>query len=163
FIDYDNNGKFENFKSEVLSQSASNIGIKTIAFTTPANLKLNQGLRMRVLNDWNPIDTNACRNLAYGTGEDYSIVYDKPNPLFKASPLSICIGGTSTFTDTSQGLIYSWDWDFGLGASPRFVSGKGPHAVTYSSSGLKSVRLLVNGLDSNRKISFITVSALGSS
>jgi PKD repeat protein len=159
FIDYNNNGRFENYLGEAVASSTSSLGAKSVSFTTPSTLQLNQGLRMRIISDYNALDTNACRNLGYGQGEDYTIVYEKMIPYFKASKLSACTYENLTFTDTSVGLIGQWDWDFGTGAVPATASGKGPHVVYYTSTGTKNVRLRINGLDSVRKNSYLTISS----
>lgn len=38
-------------------------------------------------------------------------------------------------------------WDFGTGATPQSTTGQGPHIVTYSTPGLKEVKLFVNGFN----------------
>ena len=158
FIDYNGDGRFQNFRNEVTASTAAVLGTKTLTFTTPAApTKRNVGLRFRLLSDFSAIDTNACRNLSNGQGEDYSFVFDLPVPYFTASKLSACVGETITFTDTSEGLADRWDWDFGAGASPRTAQGQGPHQVTYSTAGSKSVRLRINGSDSVRKNAYINI------
>ena len=62
---------------------------------------------------------------------------------FNASSSTACAGQTVTFTNTSVGAT-SWNWNFGAGASPATATGAGPHAVTYSTSGTKSVSLSIN-------------------
>lgn len=157
YFDYNNNGKFEAFAGEVSSMPGTIMGTRNMNFTTPANLKPNIGLRMRVLSDFNALDTNACPNLGYGQGEDYTIVYDKPEPLYKASVLTACTNENLVFTDTSSGLIAQYEWDFGTGAIPLTATGKGPHTVKYTSSGYKNVRLRINGNDSLRKNNYIRI------
>jgi gliding motility-associated-like protein len=65
--------------------------------------------------------------------------------LFTASETIVCIGEEVTFTDqskgTSAGTAYSWD--FGSGATPSSATLSGPHLVTYSTAGLKTVRLII--------------------
>lgn len=59
---------------------------------------------------------------------------------------TVCVGAEITFTDASTfalGAISSWTWSFGAGANPTSVEGQGPHTVTYSSTGLKSIVLTV--------------------
>lgn len=63
---------------------------------------------------------------------------------FTASSDTVCIGQTVTFTNTSQGAVTSYDWDFGVDATPGTASTVGPHAVTYSSVGNKTVSLEVS-------------------
>ena len=63
---------------------------------------------------------------------------------FTATPNPACIGDVVTFTSTSTGAT-SYNWNFGAGATPATASTVGPHNVTYSSSGAKSVSLQING------------------
>ena len=46
-----------------------------------------------------------------------------------------------TFTDQSTGLIDDYNWNFGADAVPSTATGIGPHAVSYSSNGFKTVSL----------------------
>jgi PKD repeat protein len=67
---------------------------------------------------------------------------------FSVSKNDICTGTAITVTDLStgdtDGAIYTWS--FGTGASPATSDAKGPHSVTYSSTGLKTISLnVVNG------------------
>lgn len=156
FIDYNNNGKFDNYLSERVSTSSGSAA-RTFTYTTPSTIKKNIGMRLRVMADFNSLDTNACRNLTYSQSEDYSLVYDKTTPYFKASLLTACTGQNITFTDTSEGYIGTYAWDFGSGASPATAVGKGPHIVTYSTAGTKNVKLKINANDSLVKTSYITV------
>jgi parallel beta-helix repeat protein len=64
------------------------------------------------------------------------------------------------FTDASTGTITSYAWDFGSGASPATADTVGPHTVTYSTSGLKTVVLTVTGpggTDTKTKTDYIDV------
>lgn len=77
---------------------------------------------------------------------------------FSASTTSASTGEYITFTDqTSGGPLTSWKWNFGEGAVPREAEGQGPHQVVYSSGGLKSVSLIVNGQYTALKNNFITI------
>lgn len=158
YLDYDNNGKFENFKGEV-SSSSYGYGERTISVTMPSKLPENVGFRMRILSDYNPLDTNACKNVDYGQGEDYTLVNEQFLPLFKVSKTAACQFENLIFTDTSKGFIGSYDWDFGSGAIPSSATGKGPHTVKYATTGNKSVRLRINGNDSLRKNNYVVVSS----
>ena len=150
FIDYNNNGKFENWRGEVLSSVVANsVNDAEFNFTPPSNLAKNQAILMRVMSDYNAVDTNACRNLGYGQSEDYSLVYEKISPNIAVDKKTICTGQFVIFKDSSEGLIQEWDWNFGTGAIPQTASGKGPHLIYYHSSGLKSVKLTVNGNSSD--------------
>ncbi len=68
---------------------------------------------------------------------------------FSANNQAICVGGSTTFTNTSTGTINTYSWNFGSGASPATANTAGPHLVTYSTTGSKTVTLTVNGPDGN--------------
>ncbi len=81
---------------------------------------------------------------------------------FTGSPLSICTGQSTTFTDNSIVGGTSYSWNFGSGASPATASTVGPHAVTYSSAGLKTISLTVtnaNGSNTKTRTNYITVNS----
>jgi PKD repeat protein len=64
-----------------------------------------------------------------------------PVASFSQSASDIVVGGSVTFTDTSTNTPTEWAWDFGAGASPATASTQGPHVVTYSTEGTKTVTL----------------------
>jgi parallel beta-helix repeat protein len=64
---------------------------------------------------------------------------------FTGTPTTGNIPLTVVFTDLSTGPVTSWSWNFGSGASPATASTQGPHSVTYSTVGLKTVTLTVTG------------------
>jgi len=63
---------------------------------------------------------------------------------FTYSGTNFCATETVTFTDASQGAT-DWSWDFGAGATPATATGAGPHTVSYSSGGTKTITLDING------------------
>lgn len=69
-----------------------------------------------------------------------------PNPSanFTSSTTNTFTGDPVMFSDASSDAI-AWKWNFGTGASPTIASGAGPHNVTYSSTGLKTVSLIAFG------------------
>lgn len=71
-------------------------------------------------------------------------VASAPTADFNASSSTACTSQTVTFTDASVGAT-SWNWNFGVGASPATATGAGPHNVTYSSGGSKTISLTING------------------
>lgn len=71
-------------------------------------------------------------------------VTSAPTADFNASSSTACTSETVTFTDASVGAT-SWNWDFGVGATPPNATGAGPHDVTYASGGTKTVSLTING------------------
>jgi gliding motility-associated-like protein len=80
---------------------------------------------------------------------------------FSADKTNVCQGETVTFTSTSSGTTgtTTYSWNFGEGASPATASTVGPHEVTYSSSGLKTISLTITEGSSSTetKTDFITV------
>jgi hypothetical protein len=84
-----------------------------------------------------------------GGGNDWAILVKVASVTsnFSASANQICTGSTVQYTNNSVGNITSYTWNFGTGASPATATGAGPHNVSYSSSGQKSVTLTVNGPD----------------
>ncbi len=72
-----------------------------------------------------------------------------PAANFSLNKTFICKNETITFTDSSQGNISAYAWNFGVGASPATASTKGPHTVTYSSGGTKSITLTVTTILGN--------------
>lgn len=66
-------------------------------------------------------------------------------PDFSVSTDITCVNSQVTFTNKSTGAINSYSWNFGEGANPQTAEGPGPHVVTYSTGGLKTVSLTVNG------------------
>jgi PKD repeat protein len=85
-----------------------------------------------------------------------------PTADFSASTVSSCTGNQVTFTDASTHTIGSemYSWNFGAGANPATASTAGPHTVTYSSAGQKSISLQVtntNGTDGETKTNYLTI------
>lgn len=79
------------------------------------------------------------------------------NADFSASLTTLVIGNSTTFSDASTCSISSWAWNFGAGASPATATTQGPHVVTYSSLGQKTVTLTVNGSVTETKTNYINV------
>ncbi|HEY8400867.1 MAG TPA: PKD-like domain-containing protein [Cytophagaceae bacterium] len=77
---------------------------------------------------------------------------------FTVDNTSPCSGSSIIFTDNSDHAT-TWSWDFGNGASlPAGTTGKGPHAVSYSTPGAKTVTLTINdGEASETKTNYIVV------
>ena len=79
---------------------------------------------------------------------------------FTANPLSLCIGQTTIFINNSSAGISSYSWNFGSGASPATANTVGPHSVTYSTSGTKTISLTVTspgGSNTSTKINYLNV------
>jgi PKD repeat protein len=67
-----------------------------------------------------------------------------PNADFSISASPFCAGVNITVTDASTDAT-SWTWNFGSGATPGTATGVRPHAVSYSTSGSKTISLTING------------------
>lgn len=77
-----------------------------------------------------------------------------------------CLNATPSvlFADASASsgtTIQTWNWSFGSGATPSTATGQGPHTVGYSTSGVKTVTLIVTdntlAKDTAIKNSFINI------
>ncbi len=75
---------------------------------------------------------------------------------FSSNVQTTCVGGEVVFTDNSN-LATSYEWDFGVDAIPATANTVGPHLVTYSSPGAKTVSLTVNGSVVQTYSNYITV------
>jgi gliding motility-associated-like protein len=75
-----------------------------------------------------------------GTG-----TFQGPQVDFTAAPTPVCTGDGISFTDASTAVegISELNWNFGVGASPATATGPGPHSVSYSTAGTRSVVLTV--------------------
>lgn len=79
---------------------------------------------------------------------------------FSSTNTVLCPNNNIIFTDTSQGSTNAFNWNFGVGATPATATGKGPHTVSYSSPGNKTVQLVVEGVignDTVTKTNLVTV------
>jgi methionine-rich copper-binding protein CopC len=66
-----------------------------------------------------------------------NFIYSPNSIAYQSSPV--------TFTDNSAGNITSRSWNFGSGASTATATTTGPHSITYSTLGAKTITLSVNG------------------
>ncbi|MCB9245432.1 MAG: PKD domain-containing protein [Flavobacteriales bacterium] len=88
--------------------------------------------------------------------EDCNIT--KPKALFTLSSGTVCPGIGITATNTSEGIVKTYAWNFGTSASPATSSTVGPHSVSYSTQGTKTVELIVtNDFGSDTATQIITV------
>lgn len=75
---------------------------------------------------------------------------------FTADLTDICQWDQVIFTDESVNAT-SWEWNFGEGAAPATASTEGPHSVYYTTPGVKTVSLSINGSLTETKDDFISV------
>lgn len=90
------------------------------------------------------------------TRSDY-ISVNEVNPDFYATPTKIVINNSTIFYDNSSCNISSYLWNFGDGASPATATTPGPHTVTYSTLGFKTITLTLNGIATETKTDYIEV------
>jgi PKD repeat protein len=76
--------------------------------------------------------------------KDIALVFTPISAEFISSATQVCQNENITFTDASVNAS-EWVWEFGQGASPASANTEGPHIVTYSSQGFKTVSLTING------------------
>ncbi len=72
---------------------------------------------------------------------------EMPTPLQAGIDLSqdtLCMGISLAVNDASAGLPQMYDWHFGEGASPATAQDGGPHLISYSTTGWKTIRLIVS-------------------
>ncbi|MCG8311440.1 MAG: gliding motility-associated C-terminal domain-containing protein [Cytophagales bacterium] len=81
---------------------------------------------------------------------------------FFSDATEVCINEPVTFTDASSAPVgTNYTWDFGVDANPSTESTQGPHVVTYSSAGAKSITLTItNGPQTDFVTKNITVTDL---
>lgn len=69
--------------------------------------------------------------------------YNGLSAAISVSEDSICSSSEIILTDASFGDPDEYYWNFGDGAEPEFSTEQGPHTISYSYAGLKSVKLVV--------------------
>lgn len=109
---------------------------------------------------WTTSNANGCQNSSDTVKiKSNSVVCIVTLADFTADTLKTCLGATVTYSDASNQAT-SWNWNFGAGATPATISGVGPHTVTYSSTGFKTVSLTVGGpggTDTKTKTNYVEV------
>jgi len=68
-------------------------------------------------------------------------------PGYKVNIDRSCVDKEVEFSNNSLGLVATMEWNFGEDATPATATGPGPHYVTYSSGGDKTVTLSVKSVD----------------
>jgi C1A family cysteine protease/PKD repeat protein len=69
---------------------------------------------------------------------------------FTADKNILCYDSDVTFTNTSSGTISKYTWDFGKDATPVTGNTEGPHTVSYSSQGFKTIKLVIEDATGNK-------------
>ncbi len=159
WIDYDNNGSFDNVTELAFSSDVHQMHYGIIH--TPVNAVLDTPLRMRITDDSDSI-TNSCSNPVNGQKEDYAFVFiaNSLPPLanFTADQTVATMGENINFSDLSVHVPTSWNWSF-PGGTPSTSTDQFP-VVSYSSLGLYTVTLQVTnafGNDTEVKTDYINI------
>jgi PKD repeat protein len=66
------------------------------------------------------------------------------DPLFRVTPDQACVGAPVLFEQVSDSNVVAWSWFFGEGAIPATANTAGPHAVVYTTPGVKRASLTVS-------------------
>lgn len=87
-----------------------------------------------------------------------------PEADFSASTISTCVSNQIELTDETNYVIgdETYSWNFGAGASPTTATGEGPHTISYTTGGQKTVSLTVtnsNGTHTETKTNYITIAS----
>ncbi|PKP17394.1 MAG: hypothetical protein CVU05_15595, partial [Bacteroidetes bacterium HGW-Bacteroidetes-21] len=129
--------------------TATGVGPHVITYNTPGTYDVTL-----VISDGTNSDTEL--------KPDYITVTAAPvlTAAFSATPTTVNVTTTATFTDASSGgTPTSWNWTF-EGGTPSTGTGIGPHVVTYNTVGLYNASLTVSdgtSTDSENKIDYIEV------
>ena len=153
WIDYDNDGVFNNTNEKVLVSVNDTLHRDTITIPS-ASIKF-KALRMRVISDIVGTNIKSCGALTYGQTEDYGVIIRgdsiaSPAPLadFSADTVKSCTG-VIQFTDNSTNTPNQWEWDFGDATSSIIKNPK----HTYGGPGKYTVKLTTtNSFGSNLKV-----------
>lgn len=158
WIDYNEDGDFEDAGEEVFSGNGSAI----VSGNFTVDNSATGSTRMRVTMKYNANPTS-CETFAYGEVEDYTVSFSAPLPpiaAFSASTTVINAGESIQFTDASTNNPSSWNWTFN-GGSPSSSTAQNP-SITYSTPGNYTVSLEATnttGSNTETKTNYITVNA----
>jgi PKD repeat protein len=163
WIDWNNNGTFEDPAERVLNGLNSNQHQANI--TVPVSAVVDTLLRMRVISDAGGGpggNIQPCGNPFFGQCEDYGVKVQAnqlpPIAQITGTGVSSC-NGFVQFKDGSQNVPTAWLWNFGDGTTSTLQN----PGYTYTSPGTYSIKLKVQnafGVDSVSLPDFVTISSL---
>ena len=163
FIDYNNDGQFNN-TTEMVFSSLNKLTTHTGIVQTLTTATVNQPLRMRVMSDNSSSQiVNSCNLLSQGQAEDYTInfVTNTLPPLadFTADRIVVAVGDTIHLFDLTTHAPTSWSWSM-PGANITSSVLRNP-AITYGVIGNYTVTLTAtNGFGSNTEIKTAYISVV---
>ncbi|KPK86583.1 MAG: hypothetical protein AMS27_04640 [Bacteroides sp. SM23_62_1] len=109
---------------------------------------------------WNSCDPDTSDEGQNLTIRAYAVKLTSPIAMFESNKGKACLGSDVTYTFLENDSVNEYHWNFGTGASPATADTKGPHQVTYSSVGRKTISLIVagpNGSDTLVRHDYIAV------
>lgn len=140
WIDYNNDGSFDNATEQILFNSAvtTTSPVTSASFTVPNTVPLNTMLRMRVIDDAStiyygvPAITSACINPMYGQAEDYPVY-------IISGVLPVTLSG---FTGVlkNQNAVLSWNTSTGQGLK-NFEIQKSTEGSIFETIGVVNVNM----------------------
>ena len=77
-----------------------------------------------------------------------------PNVEIVQAPSSLCLSETASFQAAYAGVVATYLWDFGVGASPQTSTERNVYNLTYSSAGIKTVTLTVENMGCSLSITY---------
>jgi hypothetical protein len=76
--------------------------------------------------------------------DDFNVYETEMEASIVADSVACIFDGAVTITNGPSGLANSFLWNFGAGANPQTANSAGPHFVTYSTIGIKTISLIVS-------------------
>lgn len=96
--------------------------------------------------------------------DNFRIIEEMPDPLqagFQTATDSVCVLSPVLISENSTGTPLSYEWHFGQDAIPETSSTAGAQSVTYSTSGWKTIELIVrSGTDADTTTRMIYIKPL---
>jgi C1A family cysteine protease/PKD repeat protein len=95
--------------------------------------------------DWKPLGSDIENYEADLSIRVYADTLTNLNAFFTANRTYVCKGSEVLFSEQSNGTVNSYEWDFGADATPDKAYTSGPHKVSYTTTGMKSISLTISG------------------
>ena len=73
-------------------------------------------------------------------------VLTSPEAQFTIDDTIVCPNETVLVEDITEGSVSTYSWSFGADASIATSSSKGPHTISYATSGIKTIQLIVTNI-----------------
>jgi len=109
---------------------------------------------------WDSCDPDTSDDGENLTIRAYAVKLTSPIAMFESNKKKACLESNVIYTFLENDSVNEFHWNFGEAASPATADTEGPHQVSYSSEGSKTVSLIVagpNGSDTLVRYNYITV------